>query len=413
MGVWGAGPFVLVAAAVLCLTGCVKRTIVIETEPPGARVWINEHPLEELTPVEHPFITHGRYKFRLAMKGFRGLTVRERVQAPVYQWIPLDFFFEFLWPFELQDRHVFRYTLEPESPEDRLQIEPAGGTEKVLGDLKASDPRIRRRACLELARLRDPASAGPLRRMLEDPDPQVRQAAVAALRAVAGDEALEPLLKRLAEDEAPDVRWQAAAELEALGNRQAVAGLIAALEDRHPLVRAGAAEALKSMADPRSVKPLIGALRDSDTTVRRAAVVGLGKIGDREAVRPLTRMARHPDFQTRRRAVRALAAIGDPAAAPVLVRRLDDWDPEIRALATEALIELRNPRVVPTLIRYLRSWHAVTREHAAQALGGLRDDRARAPLHRAAEREANPAALSAMRAALAVLGEETASTHGR
>ena len=75
----------------LLVTGCVKRTILIESDPPGATVWINEHQQEAVTPLAHEFITHGRYKFRLEKKGFKELTAREMVWAPIYQWIPLDF----------------------------------------------------------------------------------------------------------------------------------------------------------------------------------------------------------------------------------------------------------------------------------------------------------------------------------
>ena len=392
-----------VAAAAILLGGCVKRTIVIESNPPGAKVWINQR-LAGVTPLSAEFITHGRYHFRLEKTGFRALEAREMVRAPVYQWIPLDFFFEYLIPFHLEDRHAFGYALAPQAPEEHLKVEGPDAVQGILADLNSPDAEKRRLASVALARRRDPEAASVLLPATHDPVPTVRASALSAWRAVRGGESLERLTEALRYDPNPEVRWAAAAELEALDDPQAVPALIEALRDRDPLPRAGAAEALKSFADGRSRDPLIRALRDEDTSVRRAAAEGLGKIGDRAAVRPLTRALFHQDFQTRRRAAKSLSQLKDPAAAPALVKTFTNWDPELRRTATEAVIQFGGAQVVPLLIRYLRSWQPWTREHAAQALGGLKDPRAIEPLTRAFRRESDPPASRAMLAALKSLG---------
>ena len=378
-----------------CLTGCVKRTIVIESDPPGAQLWVNGHPAG-LTPVSYEFITHGRYKFELQKNGFRELVARERVMAPVYEWIPLDFIFDVLLPVRLNDVHSFRYALSPLPPEERLKADEPGDLKGILADLKNPDVRRRRAACAALARFRDPSTAGAVEAATHDPDISVRVVALEAFRGIRGREAMPRLFEALRQDPKPEGRWQAAIELEALGNKEAIPALIAALSDRAPLVRAGAAEALKSMPDPRLIKPFIRTLRDTDTTARRVAAEGLGLIGDRAAVKPLMNALFVHDFQTRRRAVKSLQQLQDPSSDLALVRSLNDWDPQIRIVATEALIQFGGKRVVPPLIRYLHSWRPEVREHAAIVLGGLKDPRAAKPLRRAVKREPNERTLAAM-----------------
>ncbi|MBI3312168.1 MAG: HEAT repeat domain-containing protein [Candidatus Omnitrophica bacterium] len=383
----------------LFLTGCVKRTILIESNPPGARAWINEHPVG-LTPVTYEFITHGRYKFRLEKSGFRERTAREMVRAPVYEWIPLDFIFEHLVPFHLEDRHRFRYALEPEPVSEQMREEKPEDIQAYLNDLKSPDPERRRAALVQCASRRDPASIPAVEFSAQDPVPAVRGTALSALRALKKKESLPVLLQALERDSDPEVRWRAAIELEAAGDKEAVPALIQALEDQSPLVRAGAAEALKGIPDPRSVGPLVRTLRDKDTAARRAAAEALGLIGDRTAVPALARALFIHDFQTRRRAAVSLQKLKEPSSAPALVRVLNDWDPQIRTTATEALIEFGGPAVVPKLIRTLHSWKPVVREHAATALGGLKDSRAVEPLRKGILREPNETTRAAMQRAL-------------
>ena len=388
----------------LLVTGCVKRTILVESDPPGATVWINEHQQEAVTPLAYEFITHGRYKFRLEKKGFQELTAREMVWAPIYQWIPLDFISENLLPIHFEDKHLFRYKLSPQPPMEQLQLEREIDLEQILADLKDPHPAKRQSACIELARRRDPATARPVFEALHDHDATVRAVALEAWRGIQGPPSLDELLKALRLDPSPQVRWQAAVELEALASHAAVPALIEALHDKSHLVRTGAAEALKGIPDPRALKALIRALKDKDTAVRRAATEGLGLIGDRTAVPALTKVLFHHDVHTRRKAAEALARLKDPASGIALVRTFADWDPQVRRIATQALISFGDSRVVPLLIRWLRGLKPWTREHAAQVLGGLKDPRALEPLSRALRRETDPPASAAMYDALLAMG---------
>ena len=384
---------------VLISTGCVKRSIIIQTDPPAANVWINEH-LMGRSPVTYEFITHGRYKFQIEKNGFQPIVVREMVRAPIYQWIPLDFIFEWMVPVHLEDKHSFRYVLRTQPPAEAVQSEPPLDKEQLAKQLKNPDWHVRRETCVELAIRRDPSTDSLVVEALQDPHPFVRAAALNALRSIQGEGAINSLLNFLHSDPSEYVRWQAAIELEALKSQQAVPGLIAALKDRNSLVRTGAAEALAAIPDKQSLKPLVAALKDKDTSVRRAATEGLGKIDSPAAVPALIRMLSHHDVHTRRKAAEALRKYKSPSAGRALVRRFDDWDPKVRSTAIHALIECGDKEIVPMLIRYLRAFNAYTREDAALTLAGLKDPRAVQPLQKALIREWNGTTRNAMKEAL-------------
>jgi len=48
------------------------------------------------------FVYYGKYRFTLMAPGLETLHVEENITPPWYEWWPLDFFFETLWPFELE-----------------------------------------------------------------------------------------------------------------------------------------------------------------------------------------------------------------------------------------------------------------------------------------------------------------------
>lgn len=92
--------------------GCVERKFVIETEPPNVLVLVNNQPLGP-SPADGSFVYYGRYNFTLMAPGYETMHATENVVAPWYQWFPLDFFFETLWPFEIQDVRRFHYQMVP------------------------------------------------------------------------------------------------------------------------------------------------------------------------------------------------------------------------------------------------------------------------------------------------------------
>jgi hypothetical protein len=139
----GAAAGALLCALGAALHGCVERTLVIRSEPPGAHVVLNGDPVG-MTPVETPFTTYGVYDVVLSAPTCARLQTRVEVAPPWFETLPLDLFFEHVWPFTLQDRHEVTLTLAPINPSEEQGVDER---EKALRDrlraLPAAAPEVR------------------------------------------------------------------------------------------------------------------------------------------------------------------------------------------------------------------------------------------------------------------------------
>lgn len=99
-------------------SGCVLRTLTIDSEPPGATVYLDNTPIGE-TPVTVPFTYYGTRKITLEKTDADGKLIYERkivyekLSIPAYQIFPLDFFSEIVLPVDIKDEHFFTYQLVP------------------------------------------------------------------------------------------------------------------------------------------------------------------------------------------------------------------------------------------------------------------------------------------------------------
>src|SRR5688572_11798855 len=100
-----------VRVAALALTplgfaGCVDRRFVVDTNVPGAQVFVNENPVGP-SPADARWEYAGYYDFRAVAPGFEPLYHREYVRPRWYDYPGLDFLAEVVWPFRIED--VRRY----------------------------------------------------------------------------------------------------------------------------------------------------------------------------------------------------------------------------------------------------------------------------------------------------------------
>ncbi|OEJ23529.1 fumarate reductase/succinate dehydrogenase flavoprotein subunit [Streptomyces agglomeratus] len=175
-----------------------------------------------------------------------------------------------------------------------------------------------------------------LRPYLDDADPAVRAAAVAALGETVPAGAGPALAERL-RDAAPQVRAAAAAALRELvevlpAEARLGAGLREALDVPDPAVRAAALDVLRALR-LGDAGVYAAALADTDIDVRITAVRALVSV---DAVAELAVAAADPAREVRVAVARGLAAVHSPAPAP-LDPLLADADPLVRAAALAAL----------------------------------------------------------------------------
>ena len=101
-------------AAVAVSSGCIRRKMVITSEPPGAMVTLNDT-YRGRTPIDIPFTICWKYQIDLEREGFAPMERLEHLRARPWLLEPLELFCE-LMPFRVTDTRRLHYVLEPEDP---------------------------------------------------------------------------------------------------------------------------------------------------------------------------------------------------------------------------------------------------------------------------------------------------------
>ncbi len=104
---------VLLAAA---SSGCVRRRMMVRTNPPGATVSVDNQVIGT-TPAASSFVYYGTREFRIEKDGYRTETIRRRFNPPWYEFPGLDFVSETLWPGEIRDERIIDVELVPKTLE--------------------------------------------------------------------------------------------------------------------------------------------------------------------------------------------------------------------------------------------------------------------------------------------------------
>ncbi len=190
----------------------------------------------------------------------------------------------------------------------------------------------------------DLASIPPLARLLRDParPVEVREAALDALAAMDGPQALKARFQLVYDPEAPGSL--VARALPPLGRARVLPAndLAGFLDHKDDAVRAAA---LSSFPGDRPTPAGVGArivagLDDPSPGVRKAAIGAIAVHRLRDAVPRLVALAdRDGD---RAEAARALAAIPDARALPAYIAALKGRDPDLRRAAESALVAIRD-----------------------------------------------------------------------
>jgi hypothetical protein len=93
----------------LGLTGCVERTLNVQSNPPGAVVYLNDQEVGR-TPLSKRFVWYGTYDVQVRKEGYETLKTESPIIAPWWQWVPFDFFAE-IAPLKLEDVQSVSYSL--------------------------------------------------------------------------------------------------------------------------------------------------------------------------------------------------------------------------------------------------------------------------------------------------------------
>lgn len=98
---------------VVLSSGCVRRRLNVRTNPPGALVYVDNQLIGE-TPCGVDFTYYGTREIRVVKAGFEPMAINQPIPTPWYQFPPLDFVSENLWPARIRDNRTVVYELHPE-----------------------------------------------------------------------------------------------------------------------------------------------------------------------------------------------------------------------------------------------------------------------------------------------------------
>ena len=127
--------FWLLIAVLLVSTGCVRRRLMVRSNPPGASVYIDKQFIGT-TPAATSFVYYGTREIEVIADGYRTEKVLRTISPPWYQIPPIDFVSETLWPREVRDERIIDITLTPNQPvasevlqarADNLRLQAAQG----------------------------------------------------------------------------------------------------------------------------------------------------------------------------------------------------------------------------------------------------------------------------------------------
>lgn len=111
------GQILLYLGIGLFLVGCVERKLVIRSEPPGGVV-VLDNKIVGVTPMTVPFTFYGSRQvevrwdpFLVEIDPFPPAKEVRYIYPPWYQYVPLDFLVEILWPFTITDERFFDFDL--------------------------------------------------------------------------------------------------------------------------------------------------------------------------------------------------------------------------------------------------------------------------------------------------------------
>ena len=158
---------------------------------------------------------------------------------------------------------------------------------EAAGLLDATDAFTRQLGFMRLEALREPATAQVVRSYVDSPDPMTRAFSLRALGAIEGQAAVPLLLERLQGDHHARVRAAALLALEPLADPRIPPALIARLQDPDPEVRMAAVDAVSRLNSEQARAAIrVRRRREHHRDVRRVLEQAMKRIGHAPAAPP-------------------------------------------------------------------------------------------------------------------------------
>jgi len=217
----------------------------------------------------------------------------------------------------------------------------------LAAELNNADPVMRHNAALALGEIKVLSAVPALLAALQHSDAQLRLLAVVALGKILQEKQTLPSQNK----ERRAMLAMALGRSEE-GNPEAVS-LLTALQDPEPEVQQAAIKVIGEIGNEQGHEPLVEILHDLHSPLRLMAVRALGQMGKLKNMEVLQPFLQDSDLQVRRAMVEVWGQIGQPKNSEVLLPVLEDPDPDVRLAAVVALVKTGNAKSVDPLLARL------------------------------------------------------------
>jgi hypothetical protein len=120
----------------LVASSCVEQTLSIDSNPPGALVFLNDQEVGR-TPIHRDFEWHGDYDVQVRKDGYQTLRTHAIVVAPWWNWMPFDLVCDLL-PYHYHELQKLNFTLDPMPPEPKDPSLLLARSEELRAQLESS-----------------------------------------------------------------------------------------------------------------------------------------------------------------------------------------------------------------------------------------------------------------------------------
>ena len=164
---------------------------------------------------------------------------------------------------------------------DKKMEEYKANLEKFKTELKSPDSFIRQDACMALGVAGDTSALPSIRELLEDPDENVRAAAISSLSLWQDKPSITNIIILGLKDKFGVVRASAASSLAILGEKKCIPALRVLMQsDKDSMVKAAAAVSLNSFGDSSGLETVRALTKDRNKDVRIYSAAMLAATGD-------------------------------------------------------------------------------------------------------------------------------------
>lgn len=271
--------------------------------------------------------------------------------------------------------------------------------------LDVPQPRVRQIALESLTALGIPLGVETLCHLLWDADRTMRQQATVLLCQLNTEQAL-PVLVETLQSEVTDVRQSAVSILNTIGDAPLLKALLQTMQEKEWWVTVRVTDTLGRHGGAKIVDAALKLCLETDAFLRRGALEILKLTEDPQVMEFLLKALEHPDRWIQTCAADAVAALGERRAVPTLLRlAAEASQAELRLVALRTLNMLGDARAIPVFLSQLQQGTPALRQEVLQALATLTDAE-----HSEAVLQAVMAVRSTSDVNLKALANSTAST---